>query len=137
MQSAHIEDIKEKDEVMKWLATLEFAHEVWNQEQHLQDELGKYKEKWTKVEESNLLHLDHYERRSCSQDMDEGCSNSEDTNLLEVGDSLEIDIEVRDSLEIDIKAKHLQLSFAKVHRIPCTCREQGDRWSCQHRTKSI
>ena len=66
MQSAHIEDIKEKDEVMKWLATLEFAHEVWNQEQHLQDKLGKYKEKWTKLEESILLHLDHYERSSCS-----------------------------------------------------------------------
>ena len=43
-----------------------------------------------------------------------------------MGDSLEIDIEVRDSLEIDTKAKHLQLSFAKVHLIPCTCREQGD-----------
>ena len=66
MQSAHIKDIKEKDEVMKWLDTLEFAHEVWNQEQHLQDELGKYKEKWTKVEESNLLHLHHFERSSCS-----------------------------------------------------------------------
>ena len=79
MQSAHIEDVKETDEVVKLLATLEFAHEVWNQEQpfkefahevwnqekHLQDELGKYKEKWTKVEESNLLHLDHYERSPC------------------------------------------------------------------------
>ena len=85
MQSAHIEDIKEKDEVVKWLATLrslhtkyetknnpmightkEFLHEVWNQEQPLQDKLGKYKEKWTKLEESILLHLDHYERSSCS-----------------------------------------------------------------------
>ena len=65
------------------------------------------------MEESNLLHLDHYERRSCSQDIEEGCSNSEDTNLLEVGDSLEIDIEDRDSLEIDVEAKHLQLSLPR------------------------